>query len=204
MKICKNCQQRKSLNAFSKHSGFSDGRRSTCKNCYNTEQKSDPRRFFAKIYATQKATSTKRGHPAPAYTLEQLIQWADMQPHLPALWDAYQSAGHPKKLAPSIDRKNSNLPYTLSNIQLMTWEENDRLGSRDTKLGTKITQHRSVSAYNPDGTLYKHYVSLHAAARDVNGNPTNIQRVADQATITKPNGKTTVLRSSRGFVWKWT
>lgn len=203
MKTCIACLRSKPLSEFSKHSGFSDGRRSTCKQCYNIEQKSDPYRFFRKIYATQKASSTKRGHPPPAYSLDDLITWADSQPHIPALWDAYQSAGHPKRLAPSVDRIDSSLPYSLSNLELVTWEENDRRGSQDTKLGAKITQHKAVSAFNPDGSLHKTYCSLHEAARDVSGSPTNIQRVADSTVITKPNGRTTILRSTKGFIWKW-
>lgn len=203
MKTCIACGLAKPFAEFSKHSGFSDGRRSTCKQCYNVEQKSDPFRFFRKIYATQKASSTKRGHPAPTYTLEALIAWADAQPHLPSMWLAYQNAGHPRRLAPSIDRIDSNLPYTLSNLELVTWEENDRRGRRDTKLGTKITQHKAVAAFKQDGSLHKLYASLHEAARDVGGNPTNIQRVADQTPIMKPNGRTTVLRFTKGLKWKW-
>ena len=203
MKICIKCGLGKKSWEFSKHSGFSDGLRSTCKRCYNHEQKADPFLFFRKIYATQKATSTKRKHPAPAYTLDDLIAWADAQPRLPAIWKAYQDAGQPLKLAPSIDRINSNLPYTFANMELVTWEENDRRGSADTKLGAKITQHRAVAAYNKDGSLHKTYCSLHEAARDVGGNPTNIQRVADRQVIKKADGRTTVLQSTKGLHWRW-
>lgn len=203
MKTCIACQNIKPNMGFSKHSGFSDGLRSECKECYNIKQKSDPFRFFRKIYATQKASSIKRGHPAPSYTLEDLITWADSQPHLPYIWQAYQDSGQLRKLAPSVDRVNSNLPYTLGNLELVTWEENDFRGSKDIKLGIKVTQHKAVSAFNPDGSLHKTYLSLHEAARDVKGNPTNIQRVADKTTVTKPNGKTTVLQKTKGFLWEW-
>lgn len=203
MKTCISCQSTKPTTGFSKHSNFKDGLRSECKDCFNIKQKSDPFRFFRKIYATQKSSSIKRGHPAPPYTLEDLIAWADSQPHLPGIWQAYQDANQPRNLAPSIDRIDSNLPYTIDNLELVTWEENDLRGNRDIKLGVKITQHKAVSAFNLNGSLHKTYISLHQAARDVKGYPTTIQRVADKTIVTKPNGKTTVLQKTKGFLWEW-
>ena len=204
MRTCISCGRPKPVSEFSKHSGFSDGRRSTCKQCYNKAQKSDLYRFFRKIYVTQKASSAKRGHPTPDYSLDELIIWAHAQPQLPALWQAYQDTGHLRYLAPSFDRIDSNLPYSLGNLDLVTWGENDRRGTRDLKFGSKITKHKAVAAFNKDGPPHKAYQSLHQAARDVGGNPTNIQRVADGAIITKPDGRTTTLRSTKGFIWGWT
>lgn len=203
MKTCIQCCKQQPLDAFSKHSGFSDGLRSSCKSCYNSNAKSDRDRFIRKIFATQNAASTKRGHPAPAYTLDWLTSWIKSQPAFPALWKAYQDSGHLRELAPSVDRMDSNLPYTMTNLELVTWGVNDARGSRDTLSGHKITQHRAVEAINPDGTVYRSFVSLHDAARVVGGNPTNIQRVADKATVTKPDGRTTVPKTSKGFGWRW-
>lgn len=203
MKTCISCNETKSPLKFAKHGGFSDGRRSTCKDCYNIWQKSDVARFVRKMFATQLAASTKRGHPAPNYDAEALHAWVVRQEAFPSLWAAYQAAGQLKDLAPSADRKDSNAPYSLHNLELVTWGVNNSRGSRDIKKGTKITQHRKVSASNLDGSHYKTYVSLHEAARDVGGVPTNIQRVADGTVIRKPDGRTSVLRQTKGFMWKW-
>lgn len=203
MKTCIQCCTQQSLDAFSKHSGFSDGLRSSCKSCYNSYSKSDRDRFIRKIFATQRAASVKRGHPAPAYTLDWLTGWVKSQPAFPDLWKAYQDSGQLRELAPSVDRLNSNLPYTMDNLELVTWAVNDARGTQDTLMGKKVTQHRAVTAVNPDGTIFKSFISLHEAARAVGGNPTNIQRVADKATVVKPDGRTTVPKSSKGFEWRW-
>lgn len=203
MKTCIACEITKPLTDFPIHRGFTDGRRSTCKKCFCVQQKSDLPRFIRKIYATQKLSSALRSHPAPSYTLKELTDWANKQPQLTPLWEAYQASGHLRDLAPSIDRVNSNLPYTLDNLELVTWEVNNRRGTRDTKAGTKITQHKAVAAYNKDGSLHKTYVSLHEAARDTQSHPTTIQRIADAVVIKKSDGRTTVLKTSRGFKWKW-
>lgn len=203
MKRCIACDLTKPALKFSKHQGFRDGRRSTCKQCYNTWQKSDEVRFVRKMYATQKASSTKRGHTPPDYSEEELYDWVISQTNFKSLWDNYQKNDHPKILAPSADRIDPNKPYTLNNLELITWAENDTRGSRDTKSGRVITQHKGVRSLNLDGTIHRTYVSLHEAARDVGGSATNIQRAADKATVVKPDGRTTVVKSSKGFIWEW-
>ena len=203
MKCCNVCQVTKPAYEFSKHSGFADGRRSTCKHCYNIWQKSDVPRFIKKMYATQKASSTKRGHAPPSYTREDLYNWVINQANFKQLWDDYQSSGQVKDLAPSADRVDPNKPYSLNNLELVTWSLNNARGAADTKSGKVTTKHKQVQALNIDGTVYKTYVSLHEAARDVGGTPTNIQRVADKTIVVKPDGRTTVLKSSKGFRWKW-
>lgn len=203
MKCCIACKLFKSTHMFSKHKGFNDGRRSTCKQCYNIWQKSDEVRFVRKMYATQKASSTKRKHAPPNYTEKDLYDWIVSQKNFKLLWKNYQNSGQLKELAPSADRIDSNKPYTIDNLELVTWGENDARGAKDTKSGKLITQHKKVRAVNLDGTTHKIYVSLHEAARDVKGSATNIQRVADKATVTKPDGRTTVMKSSKGFIWEW-
>lgn len=203
MKICIACNKNKSLSDFPQHKGFSDGLRSTCKECYNNEQKSNPERFFRKIYATQCVSSQKRKHPAPSYTLLDLMIWADKQPNLCKIWYEYQKSNYDKNLAPSIDRLDSSLPYSLANIELVTWAVNNSRGWSDTKSGNKITRHKAVRALNLDDTLYRDYISIHAASRDTGAAVTNIQRIADKTVITKPDGRTTVLKTSKGFKWEW-
>ena len=58
-------------------------------------------------------------------------------------------------------------------------------------------------AYTLDGKKVAEYVSLHEAARNTGTQVTNIQRVADGTLIHKSNGKTTMLRQTGGYIWKW-
>jgi hypothetical protein len=88
------------------------------------QRKTNPRHFFRKMLGTQRNRSKQRGHPPPTYTLDELIDWLKTQDHLTKLWTAYQESGHARMLAPSIDRLDDNLPYTLDNIRLVTWQEN--------------------------------------------------------------------------------
>lgn len=203
MKICKNCKLEKDLKEFSVHAACIQGVRPECKTCYNIKAKSDIIKYVKKIYNTQKVSSIKRNHPPPDYSLDELTEWVKSQDSLENIWSRYQESNHTRRLAPSLDRLDCNLPYTLGNLELVTWEENDRRGSEHTKSGVKLTQHKAINAFYLDGSFYKSFVSLHEAAREVGGTPTNIQRVADEQVITKPDGRTTMPKTSKGFIWKW-
>lgn len=80
------------------------------------------------MYSAQKTNSTRRGHKPPSYTLKAFRQWMYKQPNFQSLYDAWLASGRDTKLKPSCDRKNNDRGYTLRNIQLMTWEENRKLG----------------------------------------------------------------------------
>jgi hypothetical protein len=79
----------------------------------------------SKIYGAQRNRSKKRGHALPEYNLEQLREWLYDQPNFEQLFLEWTNSGHDTMLIPSIDRINDDIGYTFSNIQLMTWGEND-------------------------------------------------------------------------------
>ena len=203
MKICKICGASKDFSEYSIHRQMKDGYRLECKECFNFAAKSDPTKFIHKMYASQVLSSKRRGHPAPGYTREEFVSWVLSQQNWKKLWETYQQKQHDKNYAPSVDRVNSNLPYLFNNIELVCWDENNIRGNKDTKSGHKQTQHKPVVAYTLDGKKVAEYVSLHEAARNTGTQVTNIQRVADGTLIHKSNGKTTMLRQTGGYIWKW-
>ncbi len=75
-------------------------------------------------YNTQKGSSRKRKHNLPDYSKEELFEWVKLQTNFEELWKNWVDSDYHKDLFPSIDRINDDKPYTFTNIQLMTWEEN--------------------------------------------------------------------------------
>ena len=129
--------------------------------------KISPRKYFRQMLYNQRSRSKHRGHPPPSYTLDELITWLEKQPCLTQFWENWIASGCVKALAPSIDRKDDNLPYTLDNIQLMTWEQNHRKGSEDIRSRkNKTHRHRSVVCFDLEGNKVKSYPSLTAASED--------------------------------------
>lgn len=78
----------------------------------------------SKIYAAQKRTSKTRGHSPPQYSKLELYQWMKNNCYV-TMHSAWVDSGYSSKLIPSVDRIKDHKPYTLDNIQLLTWEENN-------------------------------------------------------------------------------
>ena len=76
-------------------------------------------------YSNQRQTSSRRGHPMPTYSKEWISEWALAHPNFEQLYNDWVDGGYQRKMKPSIDRIKDELPYTETNIQLMTWKEND-------------------------------------------------------------------------------
>ena len=76
------------------------------------------------LYNGQKSSSIKRGHPAPDYTLEEFRYWLFNQDKFHKLYQEWVDSGYHKDIKPSTDRLDDSLPYSLSNLQVITWKEN--------------------------------------------------------------------------------
>jgi len=137
-----------------------------------------PKHYFSRMYSRQLLNSKKRGHPSPDYTRDELIEWLKIQPNVDNIWNKYINSGRDRKFAPSIDRIDDNLPYTLSNIQLMTFEQNVSKAGESMKTGLKKTRHKAVACYHLDGTHHRDFISMEEAAREMNADPANIRLCA--------------------------
>lgn len=130
MRICKDCTKSLPIDSFQKAISNKDGYDLRCKECRKDRyfNVNNPVRVFKRIYYDQKNHSNRRKHQKPAYTFDQLINWADKQPNLLNIWDNWVNSNFQKNLRPSVDRLDDNKPYTLCNIQLTTWQENNKKG----------------------------------------------------------------------------
>ena len=59
---------------------------------------------------------------------DEFIRWLIEDTEYRILRLAWQESGYQKNLAPSIDAIDPNIGYTLDNIQLLTWKENNQKG----------------------------------------------------------------------------
>ena len=204
MKTCKDCNETLELDAFRPKASNKDGRESRCKECRNTRyNKADPYRVFRKIYERQIGNSIDRGHAPPNYTLDQLVHWANQQPALIQIWDDYVGSGYATELKPSCDRLDNSKPYELSNLEIITWQENRQRASRDKQAGALNANQRPVAAYNFDGSLHAEYISIMDAVRAVQGRMWGIASVANGVPVKDGRGKEYAPKSYKGFIWKW-
>lgn len=107
-----------------------------------------PSGLISNIYGAQKNGSKKRNHPMPEYTNHELREWALSQPIFHILYNNWVKSNFDKKLTPSFDRKNDYSPYTLDNLQIMTWENNMAKGHFDRRNGINNKVNKSIVMLN--------------------------------------------------------
>jgi hypothetical protein len=118
-----------------------------------------------KIYSAQRHSSRNRGHEYPNYSLSELRDWLYSQDLFHILYENWVNSGFEKDMAPSCDRLNDFQPYSLKNIQLMTWKENRLKNSKDRFEGVDNRVNRAVLQYSMDGEFIEKHYSLRSAAR---------------------------------------
>lgn len=196
MKTCTDCKKVKPYTEFNAVSRYKDGYDIRCCSCRRIKYLvGTPDLLLKQIYRSQSGSSIQRGHPPPSYSINDLITWVNAQTVFPNLWEAFVASNYSKNMLPSIDRLDDSKPYTLDNIQIITWKENDVKGIK--------SRSKAVAAYNVDGTLYKTFASACEAARHVKAGQGDISAVANGTPVKRSNGRTFLPRSCKGFIWKW-
>ncbi len=142
------------------------------------------------IMCGQRQSSKKRNHPKPDYTLQEFRDWLYSQSNFIYLYNNWVESDYEKYLKPSADRIDDNKPYTLDNLQLMTWGENDAKASNDHKTGKIIYDQKAVVGVNKITGEVVSFFSMNEAQRQLKIN--NISYCC--------NGKR---NSAGGYHWKF-
>lgn len=196
-KICKRCNQEKSLDQFTKSAQNKDGHINECKPCkveYVREHYRTAHGRLSYIYLGQLRSSKDRGHPSPTYSKKELVRWAESQ-DIATLIVAWKLSEYSKDLAPSVDRLNPDLPYSLGNIRLVPWKDNNDKAYEDRKTCRHITrQNRKVRQRNLDGSVVAEYGSIANAARSTGITRININDVCRKKKHCLTAG---------GFLWEY-
>lgn len=146
-------------------------------------------------YHTQKKSSKNRNHPMPNYTVNEFTKWAFSQPNFDQLYNDWENSNYEQSLRPSADRLDDYRPYTLDNLQLTTFKENNLSGVRGKKAHEAYDrvnnlQGITVNQYTLDEKFITSYKSSYVAAK-----ATGI----DQSSITKCCRGS--LKTAGGFKW---
>lgn len=187
---CNKCNSIKFTSDFS-------GNRNTCKPCVcisNRDYWRTPKGRISQIYTTQVSSSKQRKHPLPAYSKPELLTWAYAN-NLMGLIEQWKLSNYDKNLIPSVDRLNPNLPYTLDNIRLVTWQTNNEKAYQDRKTCKHITsQNRKIEQLSPAGEHIAYFDSIAMASRATGITRTNINGMCKNKPYVKSVG---------GYIWKY-
>jgi len=176
-KVCSACDKNKSILEYS-----FDGKniRSQCDEClkmFALARTRTKKGLVGRIYNDQKASSKRRGHKPPAYTVEELRQVFRDSPTANKMFKAWVNSGYKKGLRPSIDRLDDSYGYNLGNIQLMTWDENRAKAYADAKSGRmKKCNSKSVVQLTKQGEFITEHHSQAEASRITGVDSASIRR----------------------------
>ena len=92
--------------------------------------------------------------------LDVLKEWLYTKTNFTRLYNEWVKNKYISGLIPSVDRIESSKPYALDNIRLMTWMENNELGSTERR--------RPVLKFTLDGTFVKRYDKMMSAGEEHN------------------------------------
>lgn len=177
---CSVCKETKHVDDFYKDSSKSSGYRKECRKCSLAAKQvayRSKKGLSGSIYNRQKKSSARRGHVPPTYSLKELRDWLYSQEEFHVLFDNWKRLDFQSDYAPSVDRKDDYIGYTLSNIQLMTWKENNQKGYEDRKNGINNKGSKMVHQYGLDGAYLKSYNSIAIASRETGISVTSIGKV---------------------------
>lgn len=180
MMFCKKCKLEKDNSFFIDNKRYSSGKHPYCKKCQNeivTEYRRTKKGLCFYIYHIQCRHSKKRKHPLPIYTKQELKDWILSQSHFQKLYNDWVESGFKKDLKPSIDRKDDYKPYSLNNIELMTWKENNIKSHNATKLGINNKRNKSVIQLDKENKKINLFASQHIASKETGVNQSDISSV---------------------------
>lgn len=172
--------------------------RSTCKKCRQTQRKTRDQTLpgvILVIYNSQVGSSKHRGHPVPTYSQQELSNFLQSNKTFMDLYENWKQQKYPLWKKPSCDRIDSNKPYTLENLQVITWKENQSNGALDVKNGVIPHSSKPVIQLTLDGKEVQRYHSTQAAARAINA--VSSSRIA--AVARKTPGRHTAY----GYKWEY-
>ena len=153
--------------------------------------------LITQIYGSQRNSSKKRNHNLPNYTKKELEHWLIFSTNFKELYNNWIESNYQTQLIPSCDRINNDLPYSLDNLQLMTWAENKQKSHNEMRSG--ILKHgrnlqKPIVSINIKTKQIINYPSACEASRVTGVNRRNIQEVCNNKTNRKSAG---------GYYWKF-
>lgn len=178
--ICTKCLKSKILKDFYPSKNNSKGYTTRCKKCIRNINQNYYRTkngLISQIYGTQKSNSKLRDHPLPSYTKQELHEWLFNQVLFHSLFLNWEKSNYSHDLVPSIDRVDDYLPYSLSNITLTTWKDNNTKAQKDRKNGINNKWSKEVNQFTKEGSYINTYFSIIEASRVTGINRACINKV---------------------------
>lgn len=170
-KYCPTCKQTLTIELFHHNKTRSDNLGGQCKECVKNRQLKNAKTklgVIKKIYRGQIGSCKARGHNLPSYTKDAFIKWCLDSDIFHDMYIKWVESDYNRWTIPSVDRINDYLSYSFSNIQILTWRENNIKSHKDRREGRNNKMSKEVVQLDKNGIFIKNYYSMSQASRDLN------------------------------------
>jgi len=145
--------------------------------------------WLTKVYGRMRHTSKYRKHPVPRFSKDEFKEWA-LKNGLKNMMKTWDKLGCPKNKTPSVNRLNDYGIYEFNNMELITWEENNKKGKDSVK--TKELVHSKL------GSIAKKMFSKPVIKSDLNNKVLAIYPSAREAARQNKTDGGAIARVCRG------
>jgi len=115
--------------------------------------------FVAKeIFDKQRTRAKTHNYKTVEYTREEFLYWL-FSTHYEELFESWVLSGNKKELKPSVDMIDASKGYSLCNVQVMTWAENNAKGKNENPTTKAVLQ------FTKDGEFIREWDSAISASR---------------------------------------
>jgi len=169
VKRCSTCLKVLDISFFTKQKQGKFGVRSRCKTCLKKEDYKwlkSKNGVISQILTVQKVSSKKRKMDMPSYSKKELKDWLLSKKEFHSIYNQWVKGGYRRAEAVSVDRLDDYKPYSLDNIQILTWSKNRDKRHSDVVSGINNKQSRAVIQMSLDDKFLKEYYSIHQASRE--------------------------------------
>lgn len=142
---------------------------------WRQKRKREKSGWITKAYGNMRSRNRSKFGIEMPFSKDEFISWLDTnyKEEFDRIFKAYVESNCDKYLAPSVDRLNDYEPYSLDNIRLTTWRENNEKGRASEKSKrqcgemAKRVWSKKVGQYDLEGNLINTFPSTREAERSL-------------------------------------
>ena len=157
---------------------------------YRKTHKAELKNWITKTYGRMKRDNKAKFHIELPFSKTEFYNWV-ITKNILELLNNYKNSGFNKNLNPSVDRINDYKSYDFENMQLITWEEDNKKGRASIKNKEQCSKmakslwSKRVIQKNLDGNIIAIFDSTHDVNRKLGFDSSLIARACRLNKISK-------------------